>query len=275
MKTLYISDLDGTLLRSDGTPSDYTVKTVNDLLDKGMNITFATARSFSSAAKILPKFNLKLPAATMNGTLLSCANGEQKKVFYIEKQVAEKVVEIFLSHGRPPFVYTYTADGFLDVHYTVNKYEYEKRFVAERKKLYHKFEYTDSYETDGRTVYINGIDKKETIDGICRDLDKISGVRYSAYLDTYSDGLYFLEVYSALGGKKNAAEALKNMYGFDRVVAFGDNANDAEVLRWANIGVAVGNAQPIALEAADIVIDTNENDGVAKYLLERYKKGDL
>lgn len=274
MKTLYISDLDGTLLLDDGTLSDYTVKTVNDLLKKGMNITFATARSFSSASKILPKFDLKLPAATMNGTFLSLAD-RQEKIFYMSKNTAEKVTEIMISHGRPPFVYTYTADGFLDVHYTVNKYEYEKRFVADRKKLYHKFEYADRYATDGRTVYINGIDKKETVEEICRDLDKVKEVRYSAYLDTYSDGLYFLEVFSANGGKKNAAAALKEMYGFDRVVAFGDNANDAELLRWADVGVAVGNAQPAALEAADIVIGTNEHDGVAKYLSEQYEKGNL
>ena len=65
------------------------------------------------------------------------------------------------------------------------------------------------------------------------------------------------------------------MYGFDRVVAFGDNGNDVEMLKNADLAVVVGNALPPALEVADIVIDTNDNDGVAKYLLELYRKGEL
>ena len=77
------------------------------------------------------------------------------------------------------------------------------------------------------------------------------------------------------GGKKNAAAALKEMYGFDRVVAFGDNGNDAEVMSWADESIAVGNAQEAALNVADKVIGSNDSDGVAKYLLEQYEKGNF
>jgi HAD hydrolase, family IIB len=276
MKTLYISDLDGTLLQSNGTPSEFTVKTINDLIGKGMNITFATARSYSSAAKILPLFDLRIPAATMNGVFLTdTAGGTQKRVCFINRGAAMNVTDIMVDHGRPPFAYTYTRSGFLDVQYTVNKYDYERKFIADRKALYHKFDYTKQYHISDRVVYINGLDKKETIESICRELDEVSGIRYSAYLDTYSDGLYFLEVYSVSGGKKNAAAALKEMYGFDRVVAFGDNGNDAEVMSWADESIAVGNAQEAALKVADKVIGSNDSDGVAKYLLEQYEKGNF
>ena len=58
-------------------------------------------------------------------------------------------------------------------------------------------------------------------------------------------------------------------------MAFGDNGNDVEMLKNADIGIAVGNAQEVAKSAADLVIDTNENDGVARYLMELYEKGEL
>ena len=132
MKTLYISDLDGTLLQSNGTPSEFTVKTINDLIGKGMNITFATARSYSSAAKILPLFDLRIPAATMNGVFLTdTAGSTQKRVCFINRGAAMNVTDIMVNHGRPPFAYTYTRSGFLDVQYTVNKYDYEREFIAD------------------------------------------------------------------------------------------------------------------------------------------------
>ena len=52
MKTLYISDLDGTLLRSSETTSDYTNKTINRLTEQGMIFSYATARSFVTAKKV-------------------------------------------------------------------------------------------------------------------------------------------------------------------------------------------------------------------------------
>ena len=53
------------------------------------------------------------------------------------------------------------------------------------------------------------------------------------------------------------------------VVAFGDMPNDAEMLRWATHGVAMGNGDPVALAAADEVAGTNADDGVAR-VLERW-----
>ena len=52
MKTLYVSDLDGTLLRSDETISTYSAETLNALTKKGMLFSYATARSYHTARKV-------------------------------------------------------------------------------------------------------------------------------------------------------------------------------------------------------------------------------
>ena len=273
MKTLYISDLDGTLLNSDGKASDFTVSTVNSLVEKGMNISFATARSMSSASYILPRFKLKIPAVMMNGVFLAdIGTLKPQRVCYMESDTAKMVVDAFLMHGRPPMVYSFTKEGFLDAEYSLIKNDYEREFIEKRKKLYHSFLQVEQYLTEN-TVYINGIDEKEVIDAVCSELDKISSIKYSAYLDTYSGDKYFLEVYSSKAGKRNATIKLKEMYGFDRIVAIGDNGNDVELLELADLAVAVGNAQPIAKAVADVVIDTNDNDAVAKFLLSEYERG--
>ena len=60
----------------------------------------------------------------------------------------------------------------------------------------------------------------------------------------------------------------------DEVVAFGDMPNDAEMLAWAGRGVAVANAHPDALAAADEVTASNDLDGVA-VALERLLANDF
>ena len=59
------------------------------------------------------------------------------------------------------------------------------------------------------------------------------------------------------------------------ILAFGNGENDAAMLRWAGMGVAVRNAAPACLAAADVVTDSNEKDGVAKFLQVQMQNGIL
>lgn len=270
MKTLYITDMDGTLLRSDGHPSEFTVNGINALIEKGLNFTVATARSISSAAGLVEGFNTKIPGVMMNGVFLTdLKTHEQRHVCKMDSVKAKQVIEAFKDAGRPPIVYTF--DGHINAEYTEIKNDYEKNFIEKRKKKYHRFEQVQDHNIGNDTVYINGIDCKETMDKVAENLSKIEGIKFSYYLDVYSGDKHFIEVYSDEAGKQNAIERLKKLYGFDRVVAFGDNANDVEMLKSADIGIAVGNARPEAKAVADLIIDTNDNDGVVKYLMSNFK----
>ena len=275
MKTLYVSDLDGTLFDSGGHLSDFTRDTLNELIAGGMNFTVATARSVSSAAGLLDDLDLKVPAIMMNGVFLTDVPTQNQ--VYVNRYPAElayRVINVFRSNGRPPFVYSFNGE-YIECEFTKLKNDYERQFVAKRQKLYRRFERVEDYTVGNNTVYINGIDYMETIQAVADELQKIDGIKFSHYLDTYSGDKYFVEVYVESAGKWNSIKRLKEMYGFDRVVAFGDNGNDVEMLKNADLAVVVGNALPPALEVADIVIDTNDNDGVAKYLLDLYREGKL
>lgn len=270
LKTLYISDLDGTLLNSNGRPSKFTIDTINSLTEKGLNFTFATARSISSAAKILKELKPKLPAVMMNGVFITdLSTKQQLYVCEMESATVGKIIDAFTEGGHPPIVYTLN-DGFIDAEYMEIKSDFERGFIFERIKLYHSFKQVSSYNISNGAVYINCIDTKEVTDRICERLDKIEGIRYSHYLDVYSKNKYFVEVYSDKAGKGNTVLKLKEMYGFDRVVAFGDNANDVEMLEVADVAVAVGNAKQQVKEMADYVTETNDNDGVARFLIKDF-----
>lgn len=275
MKTLYVSDCDGTLLNSRAEVSKFTADTINRLIGCGMEFTVATARSVYSAIGLLKFFDLKLPAITMNGVFLTeASSGQQKSICKIPADTANTVIEAFLKNDRPPIVYSFRNNS-IEAEYTKLKNDYEREFVASRKLKYSRFEKVNDYGVQGDTVYINAIDDKQTMDAVAAELKKVSGIKFSYYFDTYSKDKYLIEVYSEAAGKWNSIKKLKEMYGFDRVVAFGDNENDIEMLQNADLAVVVGNGQTVALANADIVIDTNDNDGVAKFLFELYKRGEL
>ncbi|MDE6789584.1 MAG: HAD family hydrolase, partial [Ruminococcus sp.] len=66
MNTLYVSDLDGTLLRSNEITSDYTNSVINSLTDMGMIFSYATARSFITAKKVTKGLNARIPLIVYN-----------------------------------------------------------------------------------------------------------------------------------------------------------------------------------------------------------------
>ena len=70
MSKLYVSDLDGTLLRSDQVTSDYTNQVINTLVDKGMLFSYATARSLITAKKVTMGIQAKIPLIVYNGAFV-------------------------------------------------------------------------------------------------------------------------------------------------------------------------------------------------------------
>ena len=70
MKTLYVSDLDGTLLQSNETTSEYTNAVINSLTDRGMIFSYATARSLITAKKITKGIQARIPLIVYNGAFV-------------------------------------------------------------------------------------------------------------------------------------------------------------------------------------------------------------
>ena len=273
MPTLYVSDLDGTLLRQDATLSAFSAETLNRLVEEGLAFTLATARSIASARPAIQGLRLTLPAVMMNGVFLTdIVTEKHAAVAYIPEETARLAVDTFLAYGRPPFVYDCPDRAGVDVCYTELRSAYEEAFVAERKTRYRSFRQVSAYSPGGRTVYINAIDLPEVILPLYKAVQKIPGLDAVCYPDNYDSRYYFLETFSGDAGKWNGIRRLADTYGFDRIVAIGDNLNDLEMLQNAHTGVAVSNARPEVLEKADLIIGSNEEDGVARYLLNAFMK---
>ena len=121
MKTLYVSDLDGTLLRSDAQTSEYTNQVINKLTSDGILFSYATARSYLTATKATKGLNAKIPIITYNGAVIL-----QNDTFDIIAQNVfcqnekEEILNEILRRGIYPIVYAYIS-GKEKFSYVVNK----------------------------------------------------------------------------------------------------------------------------------------------------------
>lgn len=115
-QTLYVSDLDGTLLRSDGSLSPYSVRTLNRLIGEGMPFTVASARGCGPIRSALGDLRLRLPVIATNGAYVSdLAAGRHLAVHALPPGIARDLWTLFDGHGYSPFVFT--TDGSADRFY--------------------------------------------------------------------------------------------------------------------------------------------------------------
>ena len=106
MKTLYVSDLDGTLLRRDKTVSAFTVETINELTSRGMLFSYATARSYITASRLTAGITAHIPVIIYNGAfILENGTGRQLHSEHLSAEDARRVLDILLAHGIYPIVY--------------------------------------------------------------------------------------------------------------------------------------------------------------------------
>ena len=270
MKKLYISDMDGTLLQSNGKLSEYTKTKLNEFYDKGILFAVATARSMVSAMPLLDGVRFKAPIVLMNGVFVYDTEiGKAVKYHEIPHSAIQKVLDIFYSHNLHPFMFLYGDDYKLSIKYTIFDNDGMKEFYDMRVDMLDgRFTQTDDMAIipdEQHSVYINYYALPEILDPVVEKLKSISEIDFAYYKDSYSDD-WLIEIYSHTASKANAAREACEIIGAEHIVAFGDNLNDIKMLQGADTAVAVSNAVPQVKEIADIIIGNNNDDSVVKFI---------
>ena len=268
--TLYVTDLDGTLLRSDATLSPYTISTINRLTEQGLAFTYATARSIESARPIAGELNLRLPAITRNGAVLADnATGKHlEKALFTEEEVA-LLKKLLPELPRCGFVSCFLGEEMFKAYVPGNL-------------VPGMVQYADYYRDDpkmkpvktleemffGQPGYVTLIDDREKAALNYEKVRQYSGWECIFQKDTYWDE-YWVEVCPRNCTKAKAILKMKEQYGFRKVVAFGDSVNDMPMFRAADEAYAVSNALEALKEIATGVIGGNNEDAVARFLESR------
>jgi hypothetical protein len=270
-KTLYVTDLDGTLLNKNDRINPKSIEIINSLVEKGMAFTYATARSLVSASVVTQGLSTNIPVIAYNGAFIfQPATGEILSREHFSREEMTYASDLIRTYEISPLVYAF-IDGVEKVSWNpVRENDGVQRYLSLRKgdrRLRPVENNAQLYE--GEIFYFTCIGTKEELMPLYEAISKNKQYRCTIQQELYRPE-YFCEIMPAGATKANAIRKLKEIRGCDKVISFGDAINDLPMFEISDACYAVENAVEELKAAADGVIGSNENDGVAKWLLEHF-----
>ncbi len=269
--TLYVSDLDFTLLGSDAQLSEQTIDVVNRVLAAGYHFTCATARSFSSTMRVTGRLHLTLPVITYSGAVtFDPTDGARIDVRPIADRVVESICRVTVEHASvEPLLYAIVHERdrvcWRENHTTA----FTRTFVADRAGNPRLLPVPDwSMLPSGGVFYATLIGDRPDIvairDALMPDLEGCCFATLGP--DGYRPDQTWLEIYAHDATKGAAVSRLHKDLGGGNLVVFGDNLNDVPMFAIADHSCAVANAVPELHAIADEIIAGNDDSGVAGWL---------
>ncbi len=276
MKTLYITDLDGTLLTDDARVSDTSAAMLSELSRRGALISVSTARTPATVDILMADTYTTVDMVVMTGAALW--NRERhcfENMRLLPRADVDILLQCFEDTGVQPFCYALKDGRCLEVFHGGEQLSpAEQTFVDQRNALaLKKFNLATQApdESKDRMVLMFAVGSKDEIVAVADSASKATPCYVSYYKDTYSPDQWMLEIFAEGVSKAEGVAKLKAAVGADRVVAFGDNLNDIAMLREADVAVVVSNALPEVKAVADVIIGSNNEDSVARYIAADFK----
>ncbi len=272
MKTLFISDLDGTLLNRDSTLSAYTCRTLERLAEQRMLFTYATARSIHSASIVAQGFTPKIPAVYHNGVILA-ESSTGKTIFsnaFSEGQ-RQELVELLEGYPPAPLVFSF-INGEERVSWDTTKENEGIQYYLQHRKGDKRLRPINGKQGlfDGEVFTVTYIESRENLEGLHREFLKRGYTSIVFQQELYREE-YWLEIMPDGTSKANGIQHLKTLLQCDRVISFGDALNDIPMFQVSDQCYAVENAAQALKEIATGIIDSNQQDGVARWLENHWK----
>jgi len=271
-RTLYVSDMDGTLLGEDSRLSPATVTKLNRIIGElGGLFTVATARTPATVVPLMQDVHARLPFIVIGGSAMwNPVTGSFEHTRGIDNPTIEAVADVFDLHGAYPFIYRRHGRDMLYTHHYGPLSPQEERFVAERQHLPLKrfFLNDPGYRhSDDEALLIFSMNRFAVLDAIASDLrHRVPSCSVMVYHDIFDPNEGYLEIFTAGTSKAAAIRQLASELGVTRVVVFGDNRNDMAMMQAADYSVAVENAFPEVKAIASEVIGPNTADSVPHWI---------
>lgn len=259
-------DMDGTLLRSDHSVSEPTIQAIRKLTTAGIPVVLVSARPLNAMMPAFRAIGLPegTPIITLNGSYIvrsgrpiydvridlvttAQVTGQVRPfnatiAYYLQQEWYSEVRDAWTDHEQ----------RIMDIPLRVGPItqlltDWSRRGLGPNKMMV--------------------MSEPEDIAVIQQHLRSI----YDGRLNIYPSKATFLEVMDSRGSKSKAVRYVSESLGLSPsdIIAMGDNYNDIEMIQFAGLGVAMGNAPEDIKAKADYITDTNNNDGVRK-ALERF-----
>ena len=257
---LIATDLDGTLLRHDKTISVRTLEAIQSAHDAGIRVVVATGRYPGGLPTLLAPTGIDYAVASNGAMGVRLSTGEILFEDLLPPHTAVEITDYLASalHG----VRFEAVRDHGTVHYVEDGY-------AELVTEYERLHFPLNYRLVDRAELVGSPILKLAVRHPSASPDEMLAVLTASGLNGFhatTSGAPFLEIEGPGVTKASGVAQVCARLGLEphNVMALGDARNDIELLEWAGIGIAMGNAVAEALAVADHTTSTNEEDGVAQ-----------
>ena len=240
-------------------------KALKAAIDKGVRVILATGKTFNSGEQFGKRLGLTSPGVYVQGTTSYAADGSLRSQMTLDPRIARQVITFAEDRG-------YTVSIYSGRRILVRKLEQRIQDLATQ---YHE----PLAEEVGSLQNILDDAPVNKLLIVCEgDGRRIRALRWQLAMQLGKDANVIqagiddmLEVLPPGASKGAGVKKLVKELGvpMQSVLALGDAENDLEMLQFAGVGVAVGNAPESVKQAADVVVASNDQDGVAE-AVERF-----
>ncbi|MCD6576954.1 MAG: HAD family phosphatase [Anaerolineaceae bacterium] len=265
---LIVTDVDETLLNSKMVLEDFTVDVFRELKRKNIGITLATGKNYKAVSSLIDILEINMPLILANGAMIKDPDG---KVLFSKTLRNELMVEIIGVCNH------YNADWMI---------YYEKeilvREINNNTGVTSEYNEPDPIRISDKVEDLKKLKEPMKLIIVDRENPQKLQIVLSVLKEKLKDELNFsfslgtfLEIIPAGVSKLSGVEFVADYSGIekDQIIAFGDEDNDAGMLGYVGLGIAVENGSPKCKSNAKLIIGHHNEQGPAKFLNQFYNLG--
>jgi Cof subfamily protein (haloacid dehalogenase superfamily) len=255
--SLFLADVDGTLVTKDKVLTDRARKAVKDLAAKGIQFAITSGRPPKGMKMLFEPLKITTPIAGFNGGLFVKADLSIIESRTLDPAAAKKTLDLIEKQGLD--VWVYSGDDWLLRDLDAPHREREEHTVQFPPKLVKAF--TDEHLTTAVKIV-----------GVSDDLDKVAVCEKAVQealgktVSAARSQPYYLDVTHPDANKGAVVAYLARTLGIDpgEIATIGDQPNDVLMFRPSGFSIAMGNASDAVQGQADAVTDSYDDEGFAK-----------
>lgn len=250
-------DMDGTLLTNEKKILEETKQDILKAFNNNVVICISTGRAFPAIKKYVDDLNINIPLVLYNGSRVRMS--KDSKLLYnrvIEMDVAKEVFDIICKNdGTCCFWKNDTCYFNKDNEYT----DYYRKLTTIKPNIIEDIN-DELFSDINKFIWFGTIEELEIVQK--QFLANVEGINY------FKSHANLLEIVPTNVSKGDTLEYLIKDLGIaqEEVIAIGDDENDISMIKFAGLGVAMGNAKDSVKNVADYITATNEENGVGKVI---------
>lgn len=257
-------DIDGTLLNSNKEITAKTKDVITEAKSRGVKIVLATGRPYPGVVAALKELNLEEfgdYVITYNGSLVQESDTQKALVSYGLSYANFIEIEA-MARQVGSHLHTIDTNCIYTANHHISPYTIHEVGLTGMPLYYRSI---DQMTAEMAIVKMMMIDEPAILDEAITKIPEWFKEKYT----TAKSADFYYEILNKQANKGQALHELAQHLGIDQkeTMAIGDNENDLSMVEYAGLGVAMANSVPVLKNAADVVTNSNDQDGVAQAII--------